>query len=111
MAGKPSYDSLKKQVEDLKSRLKSTEQNLEKAIINGDRAKAVVGVNPNPIVIYDMDGQVEYLNEAFIKIFGWELEELKGKKLDFVPKENLPETIAGVKRLMAGEHFEFDSRR
>lgn len=135
MPGKPSYETLKQQVADLKAILKSFEKKLKskatssipsqesaekiktltwelsQARKDGERARAVVDVNPNPIVIYDMDGKVEYLNDAFIKTFGWQLNDVKGKKLDFVPKENLPETIIGLKKLNAGKQYEFESRR
>jgi PAS domain S-box-containing protein len=29
-----------------------------------------------PIVVYDEDGSVVYLNPAFTRVFGWTLEEL-----------------------------------
>ena len=36
---------------------------------------------PDPVVVYDIDGRVTYLNKAFSRVFGWELNELKGRRV------------------------------
>lgn len=58
---------------------------------------------PDPTVVYDNEGKVVFSNAAFESVFGWSLEELKDRKVDFVPPEDLPETIEGIKRMMRGE--------
>ncbi len=45
---------------------------------------------PYPIILYDANGFVTYVNPAFSTVFGWTLEEIKGAILPFVP-ENLKE--------------------
>ncbi|NOX35671.1 MAG: PAS domain S-box protein [Deltaproteobacteria bacterium] len=40
---------------------------------------------PYPIVVYDGNGLVSYVNPSFSKTFGWFLDELKGKSVPFVP--------------------------
>ena len=35
------------------------------------------------IVTYDLEGKIEYLSPAFTEIFGWTLEEMKGKQIPF----------------------------
>jgi len=35
------------------------------------------------IVTYDLEGRVEYISPAFTEIFGWTLEEMKGKQIPF----------------------------
>lgn len=47
---------------------------------------------PYPIVVYDEEGMVSYLNPSFTSTFGWTLEELKGCPIPFVPEELLEET-------------------
>lgn len=77
-----------------------------------NRYRSVMNAAPDPVVVYDVNGQVEYLNPAFSQVFGWEFEELKGKRIDFVPEENMPETIDAIKRLYAGETLRsMESRR
>jgi PAS domain S-box-containing protein len=65
----------------------------------------VLKASPDPIVAYDMEGKVVYLSPAFTHVFGWTLEELLGKKTDYVPEENWPETQMMIDRVLAGESF------
>ncbi|MBI4800873.1 MAG: PAS domain S-box protein [Desulfarculus sp.] len=58
---------------------------------------------PWPSPIYDMYEKVLFLNEAFEKTFGWTMEELRNKKITFVPPESLQETIDNVNRMLSGE--------
>jgi len=59
--------------------------------------------SPDPIVIYDMDGFTKYVNRAFEKSFGWSSEELLGKRIDFVPPENVQETKEAIQQLKEGK--------
>ncbi len=68
-----------------------------------EKYRSVMEAAPDPIVVYDINGCVDYLNPAFTRVFGWTLTELKGNKIDFVPEESLPETIDAVKRMLRGE--------
>ncbi|MBU8910204.1 MAG: PAS domain S-box protein [Desulfobacterales bacterium] len=47
---------------------------------------------PYPIVIYDDNELVFYINPSFSSTFGWSLEELRGKPVPFVPKALETET-------------------
>ena len=47
---------------------------------------------PYPIVMYDNEGRVSYINPSFTGTFGWDLDELRGKPIPFVPKELEKET-------------------
>jgi PAS domain S-box-containing protein len=53
--------------------------------------------SPDPI-----DGvKVIYLNPAFTRVLGWTLYELLGKKVDYVPEENWPETQMMIDKVLA----------
>jgi PAS domain S-box-containing protein len=68
--------------------------------------------SPDPIVVYDMEGRATYVNPAFETTFGWSSKELLGKRIDFVPEENWPETTAAIERMKGGERIlSFDTRR
>ncbi len=57
------------------------------------RYQSVMEAAPDPIVVYDMDGRVTYFNPAFTRVFGWDLAECLGEKMDhFVPEANWEET-------------------
>ena len=47
------------------------------------------------IVTYDLEGKVEYISPAFSEIFGWTLEEMKGRQIPF-DHEFKKESIAAV---------------
>lgn len=57
--------------------------------------RPLLELSPDPSVIYDLVGQVVYVNPAFTAVFGWESEELVGSRLNFVPEE-LKEQTAGA---------------
>ena len=71
-----------------------------------NKYRTVLEANPDPVVVYDMNGKVIYFNPAFTSVFGWALEECLGKKMDmFVPDDAWPETRVMISRLLAGESF------
>jgi PAS domain S-box-containing protein len=67
--------------------------------------RTLLDVSPEPIVVYDVEGIPSYVNPAFTKVFGWTFEELQGKRVDFVPDENWPETQDMIDTVMRGENF------
>jgi len=68
--------------------------------------RTVLEANPDPIVLYDMEGYVTYFNPAFSDLFGWPLSECIGEKMDrFVPEENWPETEMMIQKVLSGERF------
>jgi len=52
--------------------------------LNGKKAEEVyrslLHTSADAIVIYDLEGRVNYVNTIFTQIFGWTLEELAGKE-------------------------------
>jgi len=71
-----------------------------------EKYRTVLESNPDPVVVYDREGLVVYLNPAFTRVFGWTLEELRGRKLDhFVPEETWPLTRMMIQKVLAGENF------
>jgi|GEM_PF-5559472 len=68
------------------------------------RARAVLEANPDPMVVYDNQGRVLYLNPAFTDVFGWELEELRGRETPFVPPGEMAVSMSAIGQLYAGAH-------
>jgi PAS domain S-box-containing protein len=84
----------------------------EKIRDSEERYRTVLEGSPDPVVVYDMEGKCIYVNPAFTTVFGWIPEELLGKKLDYVPDENWPETQMMIDKGLAGESFSgVESRR
>jgi two-component system cell cycle sensor histidine kinase/response regulator CckA len=78
-----------------------------------EKYRTVLEANPDPVVVYDIEGKVVYFNPAFTRIFGWSLGERLGRRMDlFVPEENWSETKMMRNRVLAGESFSgIESRR
>ena len=98
-------------VEDFKdiTRRKQAEETLRRS---EEKYRIVLEASPDPIVVYNMTGEVIYLNPAFTGVFGWAQEDLLGKKIDYVPRENRPEIQTMIDRMLAGESFSsVESRR
>ena len=69
------------------------------------RHRTVLEAAPDPVMVKDMDGRVIYLNPAFTRVFGWTLDEIRNRHLDFVPLENQPETEAFLTKIQQGTPF------
>lgn len=71
-----------------------------------EKYRTVLEANPDPLVVYDIEGKVIYFNPAFTRAFGWTLAERLGNKMDvFVPAETWRETKMMIKKVLAGERF------
>ncbi|MBN2123952.1 MAG: PAS domain S-box protein [Deltaproteobacteria bacterium] len=55
---------------------------------------------PFPTVVFSLQGTVIYLNPAFTETFGWTLEELKGRRIPYVPEDLKEETEATIRRVL-----------
>ncbi len=72
--------------------LKDVTERIEKEIVlrrSEQRIRAVFQAIPDPMVVYNIEGKVEYLNHAFESVFGWKIEELKGDRIPFVPDDQV----------------------
>ncbi len=65
-----------------------------------ERQRLILGASPDPIVIYDLQGHVQSVNTAFEQTFGWTEAELLGKRIDFVPEDQMEVTRAGIEQLL-----------
>jgi PAS domain S-box-containing protein len=81
---------------------KRTEEALRKS---EERYRTVLAASPAAVVVYDIDGNVIYINQAFTRVFGWTPEEVLGGKIDYVPDENWPETQMIIDKVLAGEDY------
>ena len=48
------------------------------------------------IVIYDMQGNVKYVSEAFTEVFGWTEEEVLSKRIPYVPDNEREVTMSEI---------------
>ncbi len=74
----------------------TAERNLR---VREERVRTVLQASPNPMVVYDTEGIVQFLNKAFTDIFGWSQDDLMGKRAPFVPNEQRAETLKRIQQL------------
>ncbi len=65
------------------------------------RYRSLLDCSPDAIVIYDSSGMPTYLNDSFIKMFGWTLSELQDKQIPFVPESERQAAMAGIQRVIS----------
>jgi PAS domain S-box-containing protein len=74
--------------------------------------RTVLESSPDPIIVYDMEGNTQYLNPAFTRVFGWSLPELKSGPVDFVPEHAKAETREKIRQLKEGRAIQgFETQR
>ena len=85
----------------------------QKALMeNEEKLKAIFQANPDPLVVYDVNGYPLYMNSAFSKVFGWTLNELRGKRIPFVPEDQIKITKLKIKEIYEfGNPVSFETTR
>ncbi len=59
---------------------------------------------PDAVVMYDMQGRTLYVNESFVKTFGWTMEELSGKGVPYLPDSERDLSADYIKRILSEGH-------
>lgn len=62
--------------------------------------RSLLQSSADAIVTYDLEGKAEYINPAFTQIFGWTLEEMKGKRVPFYRESEKESAMAVIKDLV-----------
>lgn len=77
-----------------------------------ERYRLLIESSPDPIVVYNLQGEALYANPAFEQVFGLRREELIGKNIDFVPEESWPETLEAIESMLSGQKIHlFETKR
>ena len=103
-----------KRVED---ELKESEEKYKKLYEESKRTeeiyRSLLDSSADAIVMYDMEGKAQYISPAFTQIFGWTIEEVKGKRIPFLPDSEREATMAGIKEIMGeGKRIQgFETKR
>ena len=63
------------------------------------RFRTLLEIAPYSILVFSVEGLVLYLNPAFTETFGWTLEELRGKRISYVPPELEAENREHLRKL------------
>jgi PAS domain S-box-containing protein len=96
--------------------LRESEKRAHEQFLESQRAqrryRTLLDFMPDPVAVFNMDNTVSYVNPAFVRVFGWTLEELEGRKLPFVPEHLKEEARMGLKRLLVEKIIQgFETQR
>jgi PAS domain S-box-containing protein len=102
------YNSFMEKLEsysrDLKAEIAERKLAQEALQESEERYRSVMEATPDPIIVYDMAGNVTYFNPAFTRVFGFTLSESLGKKMDhFVPEEQWKQAMEGIQAILEGQ--------
>lgn len=67
-----------------------------------EKYRSLMETVADPVIVYDQEGKVAYVNQAFSDVFGWTRQEVLGRELDFVPGEEVPLNQAELGRVSRG---------
>lgn len=62
---------------------------------------SLLNSSADAIVIYDLDGRAQYVNLLFVRMFGWTMEEVVGRRIPFLPDSEREATMAIIDGLIA----------
>ena len=112
MVGKKTRDELEKRIRELEESEFADKQLLSTLRESEERHKAILFAIAGPMVVYNRKGEPEHMNRAFTDVFGWSLDELKGKQIPFVPGDQKEKTGAKIKALIGeGKPVQFETKR
>jgi PAS domain S-box-containing protein len=79
-----------------------TERNIAEAgrLKSEGRFRTLLDIAPYSILVFNVEGHVTYLNPAFAETFGWTLNELRGRRIQYVPTDLKTETAEQIKQLL-----------
>ncbi len=86
---KQHRDKLEDLVEERTRALRLGEERYRNLYNESKKAEAVyrslIHSSADAIVMYDLDGNAQYVSPVFTQLFGWTLDEVKGKRIPFMP--------------------------
>ncbi|MFC1863252.1 PAS domain S-box protein, partial [Thermodesulfobacteriota bacterium] len=89
-----------KMIEELKEIGKRYQREVESNRRSQERTRDALDFVPYPMVVSSLEGKVRYVNPAFTRIFGWTLDELRGKTIPYVPPDLAAEAKEKIKKLL-----------
>lgn len=65
-----------------------------------DLYRSLLQTSADAVVVYDLHGNVQYVNDSFDRIFGWTLEDLKDRQVPYVPDCEREATMGMIRRVI-----------
>lgn len=75
---------------------------------------SIFKANPDPIIVYDKNNSIKYVNDAFTKTFGWTFDELKMSNFIYVPDHQNKisfDTYLNIPEIEKKDTIRFETKR
>ena len=113
MAREPTYKELVLKSKALEREAQKTREACQATLADSKNYKRFLKFLPYPVLVRNAKGQVTYQNPAFIRTFGWTLEDLKGKQgRQYIPDSLKDELTDKIKNLPIQKNvLQLDTKR
>jgi two-component system, cell cycle sensor histidine kinase and response regulator CckA len=65
-----------------------------------DLYRSLLNSSADAVVVYDVEGRTQYVNDSFTTTFGWTIEDLRDSQIAYVPESEREATMTSIRRLM-----------
>ncbi len=75
--------------------------------------RSLLDSSPDAVVVYDLDGNAQYVNYSFTRMFGWTIDEVKDRRIPYLPDSEAEAGMALIRRVLSdGEPYRgFETKR
>jgi len=63
--------------------------------------RSLLNSSADAIIVYDLEGEAQFVSPSFSKLFDWSLEELQGSQIPFIPDSEREQSDREISRLLA----------
>jgi len=65
-----------------------------------DLYRSLLNSSADAVVVYDLEGRTQYVNDSFTSTFGWTLHDLRNREISYVPDSEHEASMELIRRLM-----------
>jgi two-component system, cell cycle sensor histidine kinase and response regulator CckA len=62
--------------------------------------RSLLDSSPDAVVVYDLEGRAQYVNDSFTRTFGWTMQEVKGRRIQFLPDSERKGTLELIRQVV-----------
>jgi len=72
----------------------------EKSRHNEELYRSLLDASPDAVVVYDIEGRAQYVNDSFTRIFGWTLDQVQDRRIPYLPDPEREATVDMIRRVL-----------
>ena len=98
------FQIMAKAIQEREKALQSSKEQYRKLYAESRRGeelyRSLLNSSADSIVIYDLKGNANYISPSFTKTFGWTMDEVKNKRIPFLPESERTTTMEIIQKLV-----------